>query len=118
MAGKNLPDLIKLTKGTGKYGAILFEDYRFYLTMDKWNRELLDKYCKSFKVGIVAFLPPPPSPSSTAEVGGGIREGGAPNPSRFDLKDDHSNAKLHLQLNRRIGNFSVNPDASLLRIVK
>ena len=53
-----MPDLIKLTKGTGKYGVIFFEDYRSYLDMDRWNRELLDKYCKSYRVGIVAFVPP------------------------------------------------------------
>ena len=42
-----MPDLIKLTKGTGKYGVIFFEDYRSYLDMDRWNWELLDKYCRS-----------------------------------------------------------------------
>jgi heparan sulfate N-deacetylase/N-sulfotransferase NDST2 len=57
VAGKNLPDLIKVTKGLGKYGVIFFEDYRSYLDMDPWNRDLLDKYCNSFGVGIIAFIP-------------------------------------------------------------
>jgi len=26
--------------------------------MDRWNREILDKYCSTFKVGIVAFVQP------------------------------------------------------------
>jgi len=26
--------------------------------MDKWNRELLDKYCREYSVGIVGFAPP------------------------------------------------------------
>ncbi len=25
--------------------------------MDKWNRELLDKYCREYGVGIVGFIP-------------------------------------------------------------
>lgn len=25
--------------------------------MDKWNRELLDKYCREYSVGIVGFIP-------------------------------------------------------------
>lgn len=26
--------------------------------MDKWNRELLDKYCREYSVGIIGFIPP------------------------------------------------------------
>lgn len=26
--------------------------------MDKWNRELLDKYCREYSVGIVGFIAP------------------------------------------------------------
>lgn len=25
--------------------------------MDKWNRELLDKYCREYGVGIIGFIP-------------------------------------------------------------
>lgn len=57
VAGKNLPDLIKLAKNLGKYGVIIFEDFRSYLEMDSWNRDILDKYCQSFHVGIIAFIP-------------------------------------------------------------
>ncbi len=57
VAGKNLPDLIKLTRNLGKYGIIVFEDYRSYLDMDPWNRGILDKYCQNYKVGIIAFVP-------------------------------------------------------------
>ena len=34
----------------GKYGVIIFENLDRYLTMDKWNRELLDKYCRQYQV--------------------------------------------------------------------
>ena len=57
VAGKNLPELIKIAKNLGKYGVIVFEDYNSYLNMDPWNRDLLDKYCVSYSVGIIAFVP-------------------------------------------------------------
>ena len=63
IAGKNLPDLIKVTKNLGKYGVIFFEDYRSYLDMDPWNRDILDKYCQTYKVGIIAFIPSEEKPT-------------------------------------------------------
>lgn len=56
VAGKSLPVLTNLDKG--KYGVIVFENLYKYLLMDKWNRELLDKYCREYSVGLVGFVPP------------------------------------------------------------
>lgn len=56
VAGKSLPVLTNLDKG--KYGVIVFENLNKYLQMDKWNRELLDKYCREYSVGMVGFHPP------------------------------------------------------------
>ncbi|EEB17253.1 heparan sulfate N-deacetylase/N-sulfotransferase, putative [Pediculus humanus corporis] len=56
VAGKSLPVLTNLDKG--KYGVIVFENLNKYLLMDKWNRELLDKYCREYSVGIIGFIPP------------------------------------------------------------
>ncbi|XP_065215137.1 bifunctional heparan sulfate N-deacetylase/N-sulfotransferase [Planococcus citri] len=56
VAGKSLPVLTNLDKG--KFGVIVFENFNKYLQMDKWNRELLDKYCREYGVGIVGFIPP------------------------------------------------------------
>ena len=56
-SGRNLPDLISLSKGLAKYLVIVFQDIRDFYHMDKWNRELLEKYCRQFKVGILSFLP-------------------------------------------------------------
>lgn len=56
VAGKSLPVLTNLDKG--KFGVIVFENFNKYLHMDKWNRELLDKYCLEYGVGVVGFLPP------------------------------------------------------------
>jgi len=33
------------------------KDVRDLYRMDKWNREILDKYCRQFKAGILGFLP-------------------------------------------------------------
>lgn len=56
VAGKSLPVLTNLDKG--KYGVVVFENLNKYLLMDKWNRELLDKYCREYSVGLVGFVPP------------------------------------------------------------
>ncbi|XP_076169765.1 N-deacetylase and N-sulfotransferase sfl isoform X2 [Ptiloglossa arizonensis] len=55
VAGKSLPVLTNLDKG--RYGVLIFENLNKYLQMDKWNRELLDKYCREYSVGIVGFAP-------------------------------------------------------------
>ena len=68
IAGKNLPDLIKMTRNLGKYCVIVFEDYRTYLEMDPWNREILDKYCQTYKVGIIAFIPTEEKSNSIAST--------------------------------------------------
>lgn len=49
-ARKNLPDLTAIEKGRGKFSVIVFEDFKSYLAMDNWNREILDKYCTTFEV--------------------------------------------------------------------
>lgn len=66
--GKSLPILTNLDKG--KYSVIVFENLEKYVNMDKWNRELLDKYCREYKVGIVVFTPPREESLIGAEVKG------------------------------------------------
>lgn len=56
VTGKSLPALTNLDKG--RYSVIVFENFHRYLNMDKWNRELLDKYCREYGVGILGFFPP------------------------------------------------------------
>lgn len=56
VAGKSLPALTNADKG--RYSVVVFENYHRYLNMDKWNRELLDKYCREFGVGVLGFFPP------------------------------------------------------------
>ena len=56
IAGKNLPNLTQRDKG--KYGVVIFERLQSYLTMDRWNQEMLEKYCRQYGVGIIAFASP------------------------------------------------------------
>ncbi|XP_066991415.1 bifunctional heparan sulfate N-deacetylase/N-sulfotransferase [Anabrus simplex] len=68
VAGKSLPVLTNLDKG--KYGVIVFENLNKYLQMDKWNRELLDKYCREYSVGMVGFHPPSEETLVSAQLRG------------------------------------------------
>ncbi|XP_026676467.1 bifunctional heparan sulfate N-deacetylase/N-sulfotransferase-like [Diaphorina citri] len=68
VSGKSLPVMTNQDKG--KYGVIVFENVAKYLEMDKWNRELLDKYCREYSVGIVAFFPPTETPRFDEPVRG------------------------------------------------
>jgi len=54
IAGKSLPLLTNLDKG--KFAVIIFENFEKYLSMNKWNRELLDKYCREYSVGIIGMI--------------------------------------------------------------
>ncbi|KAF5297737.1 hypothetical protein FQR65_LT09911 [Abscondita terminalis] len=56
VSGKSLPVLTNLDKG--RYGVIVFENFNKYLQMDNWNRELLDKYCREYMVGVIGFINP------------------------------------------------------------
>eukprot|EP00095_Tigriopus_kingsejongensis_P012066 maker-scaffold60_size442463-snap-gene-0.29 protein:Tk12066 transcript:maker-scaffold60_size442463-snap-gene-0.29-mRNA-1 annotation:"heparan sulfate n-deacetylase n-sulfotransferase" len=103
--GKSLPDLIKVSKGVGKYGVVFFEDFRAYLDMDDWNRDILDKYCKMFKVGIVALVP-------TSEF-----ERGQLTP----LQDRRHGRPLPLaweQQRTQLSNLTVNVSSSMLRLTR
>ena len=51
--------LPSLTHGDrGRFAVIVFERLEMYLSLDSWNRQLLDKYCRDFHVGVVAFAQP------------------------------------------------------------
>lgn len=67
IAGKSLPNLTQRDKG--KYGVVIFERLESYLNMDKWNQQLLDKYCRQYGIGIIAFASPA-EPLTRARVTG------------------------------------------------
>lgn len=95
MAGKSLPVLTNLDKG--RYGVIVFENLEKYLHMDKWNRELIDKYCREYSVGIVGFV------SSSEETLVGAQLKGFP---------------LFINTNLRLRDASLNPGSPILRLTR
>ncbi|XP_076074435.1 bifunctional heparan sulfate N-deacetylase/N-sulfotransferase-like [Mytilus galloprovincialis] len=52
--GHNLPTLTHSDKG--RFAVIIFESLEAYVNMDNWNRQLLDKYCQDYKVGMIIFV--------------------------------------------------------------
>lgn len=94
LAGKSLPSLTHADKG--KFGVIIFERLESYLNMDNWNRQLLDKYCRDYNVGIIAFAHP-----DEALYNAQVRD--------FPL---FVHTKLSLQ------NYEVNPSSPILRVTR
>ena len=110
VAGRNLPDLIKTSKGTGKFGAIFFEDFRFFLQMDSWNRELLLKYCKMFDVGLVSLVPPDGDLVRRREKGR----------QRQALKDVVNDVLMPFKIGTgsSLSDLTVNATSSMLRVTR
>ncbi|XP_074011445.1 bifunctional heparan sulfate N-deacetylase/N-sulfotransferase 4 [Numenius arquata] len=49
-------DIPPLTEnGRGKYTIVIYENILKYVSMDSWNRELLEKYCVEYSVSIIGF---------------------------------------------------------------
>ncbi|XP_046391931.1 bifunctional heparan sulfate N-deacetylase/N-sulfotransferase isoform X2 [Ischnura elegans] len=95
VSGKSLPVLTNLDKG--RYGVVVFENVGKYLKMDKWNRELLDKYCREYSVGLIGFNPP----SEETLVGAQLR--GFP---------------LFLHTNLRLRDAALNAASPVLRLTR
>ncbi|KAM9329093.1 bifunctional heparan sulfate N-deacetylase/N-sulfotransferase 4 [Gastrophryne carolinensis] len=91
-------DIPPLTEyGKGKYAIIIYENVLKYVAMESWNRELLEKYCIEYSVGIIAFHK--------------AHENSSPN---IKLKG----FPLHLYNNVALKGCFVNPNSPLLHITK
>lgn len=50
-------DMPTLTdKEKGRFTLVIYENILKYVNLDAWNRELLDKYCVEYGVGIIGFF--------------------------------------------------------------
>lgn len=50
-------DMPTLTdKNRGRFTLVIYENILKYVNLDAWNRELLDKYCVEYGVGIIGFF--------------------------------------------------------------
>ncbi|KAL4640369.1 bifunctional heparan sulfate N-deacetylase/N-sulfotransferase 4-like [Arapaima gigas] len=91
-------DIPPLThKGRGRYALIIYENMMKYINMDLWNRDLLDKYCVEYSVGIIGFY-----------------KANENSPSVVKLKG----FPLYLHTNLGLKDCCVNPRSPLLYVTK
>ncbi|XP_059682822.1 bifunctional heparan sulfate N-deacetylase/N-sulfotransferase 4 [Gavia stellata] len=91
-------DIPPLTNnGRGKYMIVIYENILKYVSMDSWNRELLEKYCVEYSVSIIGFHKANENSSPSTKLKG---------------------LPLHLYNNVALKDCVVNPQSPLLRITK
>lgn len=84
-------------RGRGRYTLIVYENLLKYVNLDSWNRQLLDKYCQDYAVGIIGFYRANENSPSSAQLRG---------------------FPLFLRSNLPLWDYRVNPAAPLLYITK
>ncbi|NXP46311.1 NDST4 sulfotransferase, partial [Heliornis fulica] len=91
-------DIPPLTEnGRGKYTIVIYENILKYVSMDSWNRELLEKYCVEYSVSIIGFHKANENSSPSTKLKG---------------------LPLHLHNNIALKDCVVNPQSPLLHITK
>uniref|UniRef100_A0AAY4CD28 [heparan sulfate]-glucosamine N-sulfotransferase n=1 Tax=Denticeps clupeoides TaxID=299321 RepID=A0AAY4CD28_9TELE len=50
----DMPTLME--RDQGRYALVIYENILKYVNLDTWNRDLLDKYCVEYGVGIIGFF--------------------------------------------------------------
>ncbi|XP_064272086.1 bifunctional heparan sulfate N-deacetylase/N-sulfotransferase 4 isoform X2 [Passer domesticus] len=91
-------DIPPLTdNGRGKYTIVIYENILKYVSMDSWNRELLEKYCVEYSVSIIGFHKANENSSPSTRLKG---------------------LPLQLYNNVALQDCVVNPRSPLLRITK
>lgn len=93
---KTLPTLTHMNKG--RFGVIIFETMNIYLTLEYWNRQLIDKYCREFGVGMIFFMKGPADDDPPLE-------------KIFELG-------FTVQYNVGLKEYRLNPDSKVWRITK
>lgn len=85
-------------EGLGRFSTVIFESIKFYLSLGKANRQLIDQYCRQFGIGIVLMTE---------------QENYGPNAHTFD--------ELHLRIRTGLSdlqNVELNPSACILRLTR
>uniref|UniRef100_A0A8C1T0Y4 [heparan sulfate]-glucosamine N-sulfotransferase n=1 Tax=Cyprinus carpio TaxID=7962 RepID=A0A8C1T0Y4_CYPCA len=81
----------------GRYALVIYENILKYVNLDAWNRDLLDKYCAEFGVGIIGFFKANENSLLSAQLKG---------------------FPLFLHSNLGLRDYHINPAAPLLYITK
>ena len=95
LAGKSLPYLTRMDKG--KFGVIIFENLHSYVQMDQWNRQLLDKYCREYHVGIITFSSPTEDSLISVQLKG---------------------FPMYMHTNLAMKDYEINPRSDVLRLTR
>ena len=93
---KTLPTLAN--RKSGRFAVIIFENYNSYLDLDNWNRQLIDKYCHDYGVGIIAFVKQPEETVTS-----------------FSYFESYF---LTFQYNLKLEDYKLNPDSDIWRVTK
>ncbi|XP_078284665.1 LOW QUALITY PROTEIN: bifunctional heparan sulfate N-deacetylase/N-sulfotransferase 2 [Rhinoraja longicauda] len=84
-------------KGRGRFALIVYENILKYVNLDAWNRDLLDKYCVEYGVGIIGFFKANENSLLSAQLKG---------------------FPLFLHSNLGLKDYHINPNAPLLYITR
>ncbi|XP_062859780.1 bifunctional heparan sulfate N-deacetylase/N-sulfotransferase 2 [Trichomycterus rosablanca] len=84
-------------RGRGRYALVVYENLLKYVNLDSWNRQLLDKYCQDYNVGIIGFYRANENSPSNAQLKG---------------------FPLFLRSNLPLWDYRINPAAPLLYITR
>lgn len=104
-SGKSLPLLTNIDKG--KYSVIVFENLNKYFRMSRWNRDLLDKYCRQYNVGIIGFITNSENNNSHKSE-----------PPNLGERRQLDNLPVLVQSNWQIKDYQLNADSNIFRIVR
>lgn len=91
----DMPTLME--RDVGRYALVIYENILKYVNLDAWNRDLLDKYCAEFGVGIIGFFKANENSLLSAQLKG---------------------FPLFLHSNLGLRDYHINPAAPLLYITK
>ncbi|XP_016109996.1 bifunctional heparan sulfate N-deacetylase/N-sulfotransferase 2-like [Sinocyclocheilus grahami] len=91
----DMPTLME--RDVGRYALVIYENILKYVNLDAWNRDLLDKYCTEFGVGIIGFFKANENSLLSAQLKG---------------------FPLFLHSNLGLRDYHINPAAPLLYITK
>lgn len=91
----DMPTLME--RDRGRYALVIYENVLKYVNLDAWNRDLLDKYCSEFGVGIIGFFKANENSLLSAQLKG---------------------FPLFLHSNLGLRDYRINPAAPLLYVTK
>lgn len=97
----------------GKYSVIIFENLHKYFRMNRWNRDLLDKYCREYGVGIIGFLVNTANSENTDNHKSN-------NGATYQVKQIKRlySLPVSVQSNYQLKDYQLNPNSNIFRIAR